>query len=48
MKKNFNQKKIAKTLRPNIPGYGCAARPKIDGSCWAARPSTFLKWFGSG
>jgi hypothetical protein len=24
------------------------ARPTVGGSCWAARPSKILKWFGSG
>jgi hypothetical protein len=28
--------------------YGYAARPKIEGSSWAAKLDTFLKWCGSG
>jgi hypothetical protein len=28
--------------------YSYTARPKIEGSSWAAKLSTFLKWCGSG
>ena len=41
MKNKFKLEKKAKNPRPNILRYGCAARLKIDGSCWAARPAPF-------
>jgi len=36
------------TARPKDIVSSCLARPKIDRSCWAARPILFLKCFGCG
>lgn len=39
---------IFDNLGPNILGYDCVAKPKIEGSDCPARPITLLKCFGFG